>query len=187
MVSAGRENGAYRELYLLVMRQYTEEGKRKLSEARKGKRTGEENSNWRGGSGVCMDCGGKLSAYTYPKKGVKRCKACYIKQLKISENKWNWKGGISKTKEYRVYVSQLRRYRKKGAGGSHTMEEWENLKKKYEYKCLCCGQLKPLTKDHILPIIKGGSNFISNIQPLCRSCNSKKHTKDTNYIGGYLY
>ena len=69
--------------------------------------------------------------------------------------------------------------------GSHTNIQWSELKKKYNYMCLCCKQQEPfiqLTEDHIVPLSIGGSNDISNIQPLCQSCNSIKHTKIINYL-----
>jgi 5-methylcytosine-specific restriction endonuclease McrA len=66
--------------------------------------------------------------------------------------------------------------------GSFTAEEWENLLEQCGNKCVCCGKKKKLTVDHIVPVIKGGTNLISNIQPLCKSCNSSKHTKTIRYV-----
>lgn len=68
-----------------------------------------------------------------------------------------------------------RRYAvEKNAEGNHSLLEWNQLKLKYHNKCAHCGNIKKLTKDHIIPLSKGGTDYISNIQPLCRNCNSKK-------------
>lgn len=68
-----------------------------------------------------------------------------------------------------------RRFREKGAEGEFSAAEWDALLKKFGYKCLRCGREGvKLTPDHVVPISRGGSNTIDNIQPLCRSCNSWK-------------
>jgi hypothetical protein len=79
----------------------------------------------------------------------------------------------------RRYHNACRRARKNKAEGSHTFGEWELLKKQYNYTCPACNGKEPniiLSEDHIIPLSKDGSNYIENIQPLCRSCNCKKHT-----------
>lgn len=75
----------------------------------------------------------------------------------------------------------LRRARLSGIGGKYTAKEWQSLCKSYDYRCLACGEEKPLTVDHVLPISLGGTNTIDNIQPLCRSCNARKHDKHIDY------
>lgn len=79
--------------------------------------------------------------------------------------------------DWERHANKLRQARERGAEGSHTKEEWESLKKLANYQCANCKRQEPeieLTEDHIIPISKGGNNYISNIQPLCRSCNSIK-------------
>ena len=93
---------------------------------------------------------------------------------------YNWKGGY----ENKLWFNRQRRIQKIGNGGSHTLSEWEELKTRYGYMCLCCKKVEPqvtLSVDHILPLSKGGTDDISNIQPLCRSCNSRKHARVIKY------
>ena len=106
---------------------------------------------------------------------------------------WNWQGGITKTyyKRYKqknrnkvLASNRKRRAIKLNAIGNYTIGEWELLKKQYGYTCPCCKRSEPkikLTADHIIPLNKGGSNCIENIQPLCRNCNSKKYIKIIKY------
>jgi uncharacterized protein YdaU (DUF1376 family) len=65
--------------------------------------------------------------------------------------------------------------------GTHTAEEWDEMKSAYG-RCLKCGALttEPV-KDHIVPIYQGGSDAITNLQPLCRNCNSAKGPDSTDY------
>ena len=73
------------------------------------------------------------------------------------------------------------RARIRGAGGTYTEAEWQALVEQYDSRCLCCGAVGDLTRDHVVPLVKGGSNDIGNIQPLCRPCNSRKGTKTVDY------
>ena len=59
-------------------------------------------------------------------------------------------------------------------GGSHTKEEWENLRAQFGGKCAFCGSEEKIQRDHIIPISKGGKDSIDNIQPLCWPCNFRK-------------
>jgi 5-methylcytosine-specific restriction endonuclease McrA len=79
-------------------------------------------------------------------------------------------------------VKARRRARKAGAKGSHTAKQWEKLVKHYGGRCLCCGRNDvPMTADHIVPLCQGGSDSITNIQPLCLSCNSSKGVRSIDY------
>lgn len=96
--------------------------------------------------------------------------------------------------EYYSLACHKRRARLKGLGTSFTFDEWQDLLTACDHRCLACGKRttdddfpptnsgnKRLTKDHVIPICKGGSNDISNIQPLCWKCHQQKGRTTADY------
>lgn len=66
--------------------------------------------------------------------------------------------------------------------GHYTVAEFKALCEMYGNVCLRCGDKNaPLTPDHIIPWSLGGTNWITNIQPLCSRCNSQKNIKIVDY------
>lgn len=84
-------------------------------------------------------------------------------------------------RERRLIYTQARRAQRRGNGGSYTLTQWRELCATYGHACLACGEVKRLTPDHIVPIALGGSSYISNIQPLCLTCNKRKGTRIIDY------
>lgn len=106
-----------------------------------------------------------------------------LKGFRGDESNPMWKGGIS-TYDRKLHLNNRRRVAKLKNGGVHSQKEWDDLKSKCDNKCLDCKKKEPeikLTRDHIIPLSKGGSDNIENIQPLCKSCNCKKYTKIIKY------
>ena len=69
-----------------------------------------------------------------------------------------------------------RRALRKLAANTLTAEEWQDILKQHEFRCIYCGKqfsMFKMTKDHIIPISKGGDNSKENIVPACKSCNSR--------------
>lgn len=133
---------------------------------------GVNNPCWRGGKPACIKCG--KQCYN---RDARWCGTC-----SQTEAKHNWKGGISFTRERHAYYDHRAKMNRRDVEGSHTQAEWEQLKKTYQFMCLCCKRTDvKLTEDHIIPIIVGGTDYIWNIQPLCQSCNAIKHTKIIDY------
>lgn len=83
--------------------------------------------------------------------------------------------------EEKLVLTRKRRAKLREVEGDITAEEWRTIVEIWGPNCLCCGEIKPLTLDHIVPISFGGPHTVDNVQPLCLSCNSSKGTKTIDY------
>ena len=77
-----------------------------------------------------------------------------------------------------------RRARKRNAEGKHTAADIRSIFEKQRGLCSNCqtklfkSGAKKYHVDHIMPLALGGSNWPSNLQCLCPTCNLSKNAKD---------
>lgn len=180
----------------------SQEQKLKVSHSRKGKGLGNTNGFKKGqtlrkGIPVLLETRQKMRIAKLGKPSNKRDKSISteVRQKisaslkgRIQSNELKEKNRQGQYKRYLKinsnYIVATRNKRIAINGGFHSNNEWETLKAQCNWTCPCCHESEPkiiLTKDHIIPLLRGGSNNIENIQPLCKLCNSKKHTQIIKY------
>jgi len=112
----------------------------------------------------------KKSAYSM--KGYKKWKERDPQAVKEMERRYRNKNRL-KIRHH----NHIRKARKKGNGGSHTQIEWIQKVESLGWKCFYCSVILTvltLTKDHFIPLGRGGRNDLENIVPACLHCNCSK-------------
>ena len=81
-----------------------------------------------------------------------------------------------KTEKYKaVHVTSNRNRRGlKSNGTGVTTKQWNEILRRYNFRCAYCGTQDNMTMDHVVPLSKGGKHSPSNVVPACACCNSKK-------------
>jgi 5-methylcytosine-specific restriction endonuclease McrA len=86
-----------------------------------------------------------------------------------------------KGKQSRKTVREVRKAREAAALHETTEVEWATMLAFWNSRCLRCGAIDDICQDHVIPVAKMGINHITNIQPLCLSCNGIKGDSIIDY------
>lgn len=123
----------------------------------------------------CVFCGEEKVLTDFPKNGVNAagqteyrqdCKVCYNIRRKENRNK----------KKHNDFIGGQKRRGEKDVTFSH--QEWKEALIYFGGACVYCGctvkKGQRLTKDHLVPLSKGGKTVAANIVPACATCNCSK-------------
>src|SRR5215211_7861615 len=103
------------------------------------------------------------------KEKVAASKLAYYerKRLDVLARSKKWaENNLEKVRQAKTNNLRKRRAARHASRGNVTVEEFKELCESYGNKCLACGDTAAvLEADHIVPLPKGGSDNISNIQP----------------------
>lgn len=138
--------------------------------------------------GTCADCGQPMHRGTTSlPQGEARCRACrrinpirkrtpcldcdtpsYGKRCRPCQ-------ALHQTIRAKDDSRLLRKHRESAAPGiswtarKHLLAKWKQQGK----RCAYCDRLAD-TIDHVVPLVRGGTNYEGNLVPCCKSCNSSK-------------
>jgi 5-methylcytosine-specific restriction endonuclease McrA len=128
------------------------------------------------------------AAYYWQKKELLRVDPVIVARKRAARRKWAQENPAENTASKRkwrrgnpekcVVYTTTRRSRERGALGTITAEEIEILLERQGYRCAAphcrVDVLRSYHCDHDVPLSRGGSNLIENLQILCPTCNMQK-------------
>ena len=150
---------------------------------------GQRHSRWPESHQVERACETCQTLFTTSKSAVeiyggKYCSRSCASKAKTGINARAFKHGRSKDADYLVERAEARRAREVSAEGNFDNGDLNLLMRAQGGVCVYCrraigngkGRVK-FTVDHKTPLIRGGTNWPSNLQLLCSKCNRAKWTK----------
>lgn len=107
------------------------------------------------------------------------CKRCAATKQRVRVNRKEYYYNYIHTHpEVEARRTLKRKLRLSQNGGTFTLSEYKETLKTFGNSCAYCGSKENLSRDHIIPISKGGKSDVHNIIPACMRCNSSKSNMD---------
>jgi 5-methylcytosine-specific restriction endonuclease McrA len=106
-----------------------------------------------------------------------------IREKRRAYEAQRYQENLDEMRDLRRVGSQNRRALARRAG-KFTRAEWRVVCAQQNGLCFDCGERRRLSVGHLVPLIKGGPNVISNIVGQCMPCNLKQGTKIHSSVTG---
>ena len=94
-------------------------------------------------------------------------------KLRSDARRYYWRNWERKRIEHHAAIAK-----RKSAPGKYTEKEWLQLLTAFHYRCAYCYRRltrRTASADHVNPLARGGTNWITNIVPSCLPCNQRKN------------
>ena len=106
---------------------------------------------------------------------VKQFRKNYIEKNRVKINETNRLWRKNNPEKWKI-INRSQRHKRRALGAINSTE-WIAKVMLFKNQCQKCFKTEPeikITIDHIIPVSKGGTNHIDNLQPLCMNCNRRK-------------
>jgi 5-methylcytosine-specific restriction endonuclease McrA len=108
----------------------------------------------------------------------RKCLSVALSRAMQGQRNYNFRHGQSNSVDYKTHYANLHNEK-------HRLIPLAILLKRQHQRCaLCKKRLKrdQAEIDHVIAVVRGGANKLSNFQALCRTCNRRKHAKPMSQI-----
>lgn len=119
-------------------------------------------------------------AYTQTPEGKAASRRCRQRYDATASGKAKYRHYRQSAKGKIVLFNDAARRRARAGTWSNYLRssDWQEILEKHNHSCAyCLVSIENLTKDHVIPLSRGGMHSKDNIVPACKSCNSRKHNK----------
>jgi 5-methylcytosine-specific restriction endonuclease McrA len=108
-------------------------------------------------------------------RGIERDRARYEREAEV--RKAYAMKYLAENSEKMRAIRRNRKSRIKAQRFEFTDRDWRRMCERARHRCVYCGEKRELTRDHVIPVVRGGRHSVGNIVPACAPCNYRKKIK----------